>query len=246
MRAIAAYMLNKSNERPEVYEPMPFEPEMRRRRDSHGRYMKNDGVDARAYDARPEHDLHDDKYGYVSKTPFVPDFPIEPYGGLYDGGEIGFGKPEQPVKQPVKREPERVSAGGRKMIRAGGTFFMQPTETTKSRSGEETLTSDEAQCWVDSMEYVDEAGREHHGGKWSMTDVKPFAQKMGIPTSGEQFNEFFAMMNAMYADYMAVARKFGITSPEFYASMAKAWMNDPDAVDGKTMLYYDSIVKKPE
>lgn len=52
------------------------------------------------------------------------------------------------------------------------------------------------------------------------------------------------MMNAMYSDYAAVAKKFGVTSPEFYACMAKAWMEDKDAKEDKTALYYRYIVEK--
>ena len=82
------------------------------------------------------------------------------------------------------------------------------------------------------------------GGRWTMDELKPLAQKYGIPTDGEAYYEFYAMTNAMYSDYAEVAKKFGISSPEFYACMAKAWRKDKDATDDKTALYYRYIVKK--
>ena len=215
---------------------------MRRRRDKRGRFMEDDDepMEMNAYSARrdyrrSEYDEPEDRY--------IP--PVMPVDRLYDGGGIGFGRDDQERPRSHYDEHKPVQQGGRQMVKAGGTFWMKPNEGTKSH-GQKTLSREKAQEWVDAMVYYDDSGKEHHGGKWAMSDVKPFAQKMGIPTDGEKFFEFYAMMNAMYADYMAVARKYGVTSPEFYAGMAKAWMDDPDAVDGKTMMYYDCIVKKPD
>ena len=231
MRYAAARGNVRENERYEDREPMTRRnayyddrpegtTEMRRRRDERGRFME--------YNEPEEDEQPEARY----QPRYMP--PYAPSNSLYAGGGMGFGE---------QRSQHEGKPHGRKMVKAGGTFYMEPDEKPH---GEKMLTRESAQEWVDAMEYSDETGREHHGGKWSMADVRPFAQKMGIPTDGEKFFEFFAMMNAMYADYMAVARKFGVTSPEFYAGMAKAWMDDPDAVDGKTMMYYDCIVKKPE
>lgn len=99
-----------------------------------------------------------------------------------------------------------------------------------------------AEHWVRSMRNEDKA--HPVGGKWTPDMLKPLAQKYGIPTDGPRFWEFYAMTNAMYSDYGEVARKFGITSPEFYVCMAKAWMEDKDAEQDKTALYYEYIVKK--
>ncbi len=99
-----------------------------------------------------------------------------------------------------------------------------------------------AEHWVRSMRNEDKA--HPVGGKWNPDMLRPLAQKYGIPTEGKKFWEFYAMTNAMYSDYGEVARKFGITSPEFYVCMAKAWMEDKDAEPDKTALYYEYIVKK--
>lgn len=108
---------------------------------------------------------------------------------------------------------------------------------------EKPLTKKSAEEWVRHM--TSEDGSHSKGGKWpSMDSVKPYAQALGIPTEGKEFVDFYAMMNAMYSDYSAVAKKYGADKPEFYASMAKAWMNDEDAVENKTDIYYNCIVMK--
>lgn len=99
-----------------------------------------------------------------------------------------------------------------------------------------------AEEWVAGMENEDKA--HPRGGKWKPEMLKPLAQKYGIPTDGPRFWEFYAMVNAMYSDYSEVAKKFGVTSPDFYVCMAKAFMDDKDAEDDKVARYYEYIVKK--
>jgi hypothetical protein len=40
-----------------------------------------------------------------------------------------------------------------------------------------------------------------------------------------------------------VARKFGVDRDEFYACMAKAWLEDADAVPDKAAQYYAHVVR---
>lgn len=104
------------------------------------------------------------------------------------------------------------------------------------------LDRDTAERWVRTMRNEDSA--RPTGARWSMDELKPMAQKFGIKPDSEEFIEFFAMTNAMYSDYCGVAKKFNITSPEFYGLMALAWMRDKDAVPNKTAMYYECCVKK--
>lgn len=53
--------------------------------------------------------------------------------------------------------------------------------------------------------------------------------------------EFFVALNMMYADYSEVAKKFGADKPEFYVHMAKAFLEDPDAGEGKLAKYMEYI-----
>lgn len=110
------------------------------------------------------------------------------------------------------------------------------------KESEMEMDRETAEKWVKAMHNEDAA--HPTGGRWKVEELKPMAQKLGIPNDGAKFWEFYAMTNAMYSDYSEVGKKFGITSPDFYASMAKAWMEDKDAVKDKTAMYYECIVKK--
>ena len=53
--------------------------------------------------------------------------------------------------------------------------------------------------------------------------------------------EFLVALNMMYADYSEVAKKFAADKPEFYVHMAKAFLEDPDAGEGKLAKYMEYI-----
>lgn len=55
--------------------------------------------------------------------------------------------------------------------------------------------------------------------------------------------EFYVAMNMMYSDYYETAKKFGADRPEFYACMAKAFLNDPDAGDHKLSKYMECVAR---
>ncbi len=56
--------------------------------------------------------------------------------------------------------------------------------------------------------------------------------------------EFFVAMNMMYSDYCKVFRKFGVGDKvDFYACMAKAFLDDKDAHTDKLARYYEYVVK---
>lgn len=50
-------------------------------------------------------------------------------------------------------------------------------------------------------------------------------------------------MNVMYAGYHKVAKKFGVDKANFYACLAKAFIEDPDAVEDKTAAYIEYCTK---
>lgn len=96
-------------------------------------------------------------------------------------------------------------------------------------NSEKAFTEKTAKEWVEAMD-----------GKWSMEDVKPYMAQVSFKGNPA---EFFAVMNALYSDYCEVAKRFGIDRPEFYAMMAKAFIDDEDAVEGKVAKYYECIVE---
>lgn len=48
----------------------------------------------------------------------------------------------------------------------------------------------------------------------------------------------------LYSDYNNVFNKYGVDSPEFYAELAKAWIDDPDAKKNKTVECFCHVVKQ--
>lgn len=58
-----------------------------------------------------------------------------------------------------------------------------------------------------------------------------------------KFWALYAVMNAMYSDYYEVAKKYNVATPEFFADMARAFIDDKDAAPGKAERYYEYIVK---
>lgn len=170
----------------------------------------------------------------------------------YDGEgmndrRMGFG--EQPMDNYDTEMRRRRRADGTFMhyggehehepIRFGGMVSM---EGGGKRSGHHKLTREMAEEWVEGMESADP--QKPHGGKWTMDQVKPVAQKYGVPTEGDRFVEFWAVMNALYSDYYAVAKKYNMLNPDFFADMAMAWINDKDAVRNKAAVYYECIVER--
>ena len=55
--------------------------------------------------------------------------------------------------------------------------------------------------------------------------------------------EWYALLNSLYSDYSAVAKKMNVNTLDFYVCMAKAFLDDPDAVEDKLSAYYEYVVK---
>ena len=56
--------------------------------------------------------------------------------------------------------------------------------------------------------------------------------------------EFYVAMNAMYSDSARAAEKVNANSVDFYAYMARAFLDDKDAGDGKVSKYFSCVVKR--
>lgn len=102
----------------------------------------------------------------------------------------------------------------------------------------EDLDMDTADDWVRSMKTSDHTRSPH----WNKEQIKQLIDQR------EEFRdcnptELYAVMNMLYADYCEVAKKFGINHVDFFAHLAKAWMNDEDAPKDKTARYYWCVVK---
>lgn len=98
------------------------------------------------------------------------------------------------------------------------------------------LTQTLAVAWVNEMENADGSRGPH----WTMEQTKQVAQQQGITCDPL---EFFVAMNMMYSDYCKVAKKNNCSTTEFYADMAKAFLDDKDAKEDKLARYYEFIVE---
>ena len=94
-----------------------------------------------------------------------------------------------------------------------------------------------AREWVEGMRGEDGSTGAH----WSMEQIKPIMQQKGIDAKPE---EFWAIMNSLYSDYSKVAKKHNVSTVDFYADLAKAWLEDKDAVSDKVAAYYEYVVEK--
>ena len=55
---------------------------------------------------------------------------------------------------------------------------------------------------------------------------------------------FYAVMNMLVSDYGKVASRFSMDRVDFWAEMANAFIDDPDAEDMKVGRYWRDIVRK--
>lgn len=237
-----------------------MEPEMRRR-DSRGRYME----DNHGNYGRMEH-------GGTSSH-YWPEPHIPPYlddsrmDDQPDGQNPYGGQPEVYRRQEEKRQDDemrrmtdgKTSAGEINYNRPDGGYgnvsyfmhktdpmnqhdgkehFQQPRQIGFQQASESELDKDTVMRWVEDME----DGEGVRGGKYTWHQAQQYAMNMGI-TGQQRLLEFFWAMNAMYADYHKVGKKFGVDKPEFYAHLAKCFIEDPDAKDNKVEEYVKHIVK---
>jgi len=98
------------------------------------------------------------------------------------------------------------------------------------------FTQEVALEWISSMKNEDGTTGPH----WSMEQTEQARKQRNIDCDPIQF---FAAMNMMYSDYCKVAEKVNSNSMDFYAYMAKAFLDDKDAVKDKMGKYFACIVK---
>lgn len=94
--------------------------------------------------------------------------------------------------------------------------------------------------WKKHMKNQDGTMGEH----FKKEQVHQAARQIGVNPDEYGEHIFPLVMNMMYSDYCAVAKKFGLDRPDFYAELAKAFLNDKDfggEPEEKVWLYYQCI-----
>lgn len=112
----------------------------------------------------------------------------------------------------------------------------RPQMERRAGKGEsEPVSRQQAERWTEAMENEDGSQGPH----WSMEQTKQVQAQQDINCDPI---EFYVAMNMMYSDYMKVAKKLGVNKIDFYACMAKAFLDDKDVSPGKLRRYFDSVV----
>lgn len=102
--------------------------------------------------------------------------------------------------------------------------------------GHEKLDKRVAEEWTRHMRNEDGTTGPH----WNMEQAKQIMQQNNIECDPA---EFYAALNMMYSDYCKVAKEFNVNESAYYAKLAKAFLEDKDAGDGKLLRYYECVVK---
>lgn len=105
------------------------------------------------------------------------------------------------------------------------------------------FTEREMEMWKREMKNADGSMGEH----FSKEQVEQTAQKIGVNPAEFGKGVFCMAMNMMFSDYVGVARRHGVDKPEFYADMAKAFLDDKDyrgMPEEKLYTYYKCIAEK--
>lgn len=102
-----------------------------------------------------------------------------------------------------------------------------------------TFTKEDAERWTAKMKNEDGSAGAH----WTMEQTGQVAAIAGAHYAPWVW---YAALNMMYSDYYAVAAKYGLDRPEFYADLAKAFLMDKDAggAEEKMAGYYHGIVER--
>lgn len=223
---------------------MNDQPEMRRRRDSRGRYMGDD--DDREMAFRPWPDPHIPPYldrpdmtdarRMEGSPDRMRDRNVINIRDYQDKRRIGFGAGDNEGGDDMRLYGRRFNPDRMSMGRSAHDPHMMGYAEGEDGGGR--LTREDAEKWVKSMKSEDGTT----GGRWPYQEIRQYAGNFGIQGE-EKIIEFFAVMNALYTDYCKVAKKYGVDKVDFWADLAKAFINDKDAGEGKVKKYYECIAK---
>lgn len=96
-----------------------------------------------------------------------------------------------------------------------------------------------ARRWVEKMHNEDGSHGEHFPA------VKCESLRSAHCPTCQKW-EWYVALNMMYSDYVLVGQAMGMDRDDFYAQLAKAFLCDEDAEEGKLMNYMENIPKKKQ
>lgn len=213
--------------------------EMRRRRDSRGRYMESDNDTEMRYrneDSRMEYDSPESRFRDRRGREHYDNGRFAPMRGMMDGDYAESARNYTPFPPYMPRYERNVIGFGDDTMMMGESRQHEQMQMGRSEGKHMDLDQMSAEQWMRNMEKEDGS----KGPKWTKEQVKPYMAQVGY--HGPEY-KFWAVMNALYSDYCKIAKKYGVDRPEYYAELTKAWLEDKDAVPEKAGLYYKYIVE---
>lgn len=209
-----------------------------------GRFApQNDGsmwVNGRYWDDREAYRPMESHY--PMPTPYVP--PVyrdraEEEGGLRPMNRIGFRVSGDMDRIPPEFGQEyQADAGHRGMDEMAYRRGSERMEGHGSGTGAAPFTQELAREWVQKMKNADGTTGPH----WTMEKTEEARAQRGINCDPLAY---WVAMNMIYSDYAKVAEKVNANSMDFYAYMAKAFLEDKDARNQggeKLARYYEYVV----
>ena len=126
-----------------------------------------------------------------------------------------------------KRKPYDARKGYQRRDREHDQYAADEWEPKK-------LTKSGAEMWVQHMQNSDGSSGAH----WDYNQTEQVRQQKGYKCDPVAF---YATMNMMYSDYCQAARDIGCNTVDFYAAMAKAFLEDADAPEDKIERYAECV-----
>lgn len=103
-------------------------------------------------------------------------------------------------------------------------------------NGFSKMDKKQAENWTKHMKNEDGST----GARWTFDEIQKVMQQYHIDCNPV---EFYATMNMLYSDYGKVFKNHDVATVQFYVDMAKAFLEDEDAVKDKLEQYYRYVVK---
>ena len=201
-----------------------YEPEMRRRRDSRGRYT------SARMGGYGEPWMGEDDEMEVRSGPRRVYFPQM-------NRKIGFS-----IDGEMEHLPDEVNTDYRSTVDYPQMNEMEHRKGTKAMSGHASgtgampFTKEMAMEWAENLENADGTQGPH----WTIDQIKKVMAERKIECDPY---EFYIAMNATYSDLCKQFQKYGISKIDPYVDFAMAfWLHDKDAPD-KLGKYFQYIVE---
>lgn len=159
--------------------------------------------------------------------------------GTMSRGDAGMYAPRMPRSNRDEDEDWGEQRGMSPIgFRMGGHSHHDKVVPMRGHAAEnmDRLDRETADEWMSKLHNTDGTRGPH----WTMEQVKQVAKQKGLSVEPV---ELYAVLNALYSDYDHVLKKHGVSNIDVYVDLAKAWIDDKDAVPNKALMYYECIVK---